>query len=344
MLTKFIYDKNFEAQRLLNVYWSLSHGIYSSYGFYMLPYLMPGNPKVVYLPKIKNFNSAKIVEYLSGYNRLNVPLQDEKLLAFAETIEKNLDKEAVINLDMIKKVEADWTKIEQVFEGSLLALFPYLRKYQLKLNVYWTKYGSLMSYNEPFVRGVCTEATIFLREDMGVSQIVEGFLSSLLSAQFEKRKLSWLQRETLVDFLALDTTLASFAPEFFPTVLASEHETAIEGKIIEDSQKYLKKLGLEKKVPVESKNGLIYIHGLPAKTPFGPLEIKFLDFLIKNPNEPVSYFDLSDQIWPDNEDAFSLWALSQLAYKIKNKLRKNGISPEVIRNARGTGYIFTPQA
>jgi hypothetical protein len=341
--TKFINDRNIEAQRLLNVYWSLAHGIYSSHGFYVLPYRVAGNPKVIYLPEIEGVDSKKIVETLSQYDQINVPSTDKSLLEYAGKIEKGMGKKDEINLEKTKEVEANWLKIQEIFENYITNLFPSLKNSHLSLNIYWTRYGSLMSYNRPVVKGVSCQGTIFLRDDMGIPQIIEGFLSSVLSQLFVKRQMSWIQKESIVDFLALDTGISNFAEGYIPTVLSDESNTIIDSKTVSDSAKYLKKMGLGKQTFMECKNGLLYIHGLPSKTNFGPLEVKFLQILIENTNNPVSYFDISDYIWPENEDAFSLWALSQLAYKIKNKLRKCSINPEVIRNVRGIGYIYTPQ-
>ena len=346
MDTRFICNKEIESQRLLNVYWSLGHNIYSEHGFFVLPYKVPKNTHVIYLPPLKRVKDVKnIVKILSLHDRINIPTENQELIKLAGKIEIKINSNEKINKENITSVEKEWKNIEGAFEDYFVSLFPQFRKSQLKLNIYWTQYGSLMSYNRPLVQGLLNQATIFLRDDMGVPQIVEGFLSSMLSQRFEEREMSWLQRETVVDFLGLDTNLKHLIQNFSPTVLYDKNQsTGLDAKIINDSAKYLRSLDLEYQTLISVKNEIVYVHGKPSKIPFGGIERKFLELLINKPSEPVSYFDIADQIWPNNEDSFSLWALSQLAYKIKNKLRKNNLNPEIIRNVRGIGYIFVPQS
>lgn len=90
------------------------------------------------------------------------------------------------------------------------------------------------------------------------------------------------------------------------------------------------------------KNRLL-VGGQVPKYSFSPTEEETLKRLVATPNEPVSYYDLGDLIWKDDLDRFSLWALSRLIFKIRNKLRKNGLSPEHVKNLRGRGYYYTSQ-
>ena len=110
-----------------------------------------------------------------------------------------------------------------------------------------------------------------------------------------------------------------------------------------DTNKYINSIGLKNSETINVKGKVVYIHEKPSKLSFGQTECNFINALIKTPNEPISYFDLSDMVWKNSEDSFSLWALSQLAYKVKNKIRKCGLNPEIIKNVRGVGYLYIPQ-
>jgi len=344
MITTFHYDKKLEGQRLLSIYWSIGRNIYSSHGFYPLPYRSPKNPQVIYLPEIKGINPKELVEDTLKLNFFTIPLTDKIFTTWVETINKLIKNHESIDFISTNKVELEWKSIETVFENYLCNLLPELRNKNIRLDVYWTRYGSLMSYNDPIVKGVKSKISIFLRDDMGVAQIIEGILSVLLMQKFNKLEISWLQRETISDFLMLETGIKNFSTEFYPTVLKkyNQHDY-LNTQIITDSEKYIRHLGLESQNLLMVKNNIVFIHNKPSKIPFGSFEKKFLEILISNTNEAVSYFDISDKVWSENEDSFSLWALSQLAYKIKNKLRKSGINPEVVKNVRGVGYIFVPQ-
>lgn len=343
MITKFVYDPLMESQRLLNVYWSIAHGIYEDYGFFVLPYRVPGNKKSVFLPKVTGVDSKKLIELFCQNNRLDVPTTDPELLKFANKIQICDLPSHDIDRNHTDKIEAEWSKISDTFEDYLTQTFPKFRRCHLKLNVYWTRFGTLLSFNCPVTKGVLNEATIFLRDDMGVSQIVEGFLSSILTQQFTQRKMSWLQRESIVDFLGLETNLAHIVTDFSATVLHTNKTEKVSNQLIIDSQKYLKSLSLEKQSKISVKKSMVFIHGEPSVVTFGTIERNFLNSLICQPNEPISYFALGESIWEDDEDAFSLWALSQIAYKVKNKLKKCGINPEVVKNIRGVGYAYLPQ-
>jgi len=343
MLTKFIYNQANEAQRLLFIYHSVAFDKYCDYGYMVLPYRTPGHPKSVYLPKIKGLDQTEIVHILSKYPILSLPTSDPILCKLSEKVKEKMGKVEIIDYDKTRRVEKDWKKLEIIFDQYFFNLFPQYRLNKLKLKIYWTRFGSLVSYNEIKSRGILKEASIFLRDDMGMAQIVEGVLSSLLTEKFNRREMSWLQYETLIDFFCMNTCFSHIAPNFYPTVLMNDQKNNFnEGKLLNDSINYLESLGLERHELISIKKGVIYIKGKPSKVPFGKTETKFLEVLIRKPLDPVSYYDLGDILWSDNPDLFSLWALSQLAYKVRNKLKKNEINPDVIVNSRGNGYMFIP--
>jgi len=86
----------------------------------------------------------------------------------------------------------------------------------------------------------------------------------------------------------------------------------------------------------------ILIDEKPLRYRFTSTEEQIVKKLVLTPNEVVSYYDLADVIWKDDPDAFSLWALSRMIYKIRNKLWKNELNPNMITNIRGKGYCYIP--
>lgn len=184
---------------------------------------------------------------------------------------------------------------------------------------------------------------IYLRDDMKKAQIAEGFLSSFFRKKMGKdRQYSWLQREAVIDFLLQETKLTRLFPNYTPTLTSKKNVKNLQ-KYCQDSVKYLKKMGFDHKPGLSIQNDKILINSRLPKFNFSPTENIIVKKLLTTPNEPTSYYDLGDLVWKDDLDKFSLWALSRLIFKIRNKLRKNGLSPEMVKNLRGQGYYYTSQ-
>lgn len=62
-------------------------------------------------------------------------------------------------------------------------------------------------------------------------------------------------------------------------------------------------------------------------------------FLIKNSNNVVSFDQISDIIFV-NEEKFSLFALAKFIQRLREKLEMNGISGSFIQTLRGKGYLL----
>lgn len=88
---------------------------------------------------------------------------------------------------------------------------------------------------------------------------------------------------------------------------------------------YLRKIGFEKQTGLSIKNNRILINDKQPKPAFSQSEEKILKKLFTSAEKPVSYFELGDLLWQKNEERFSLWALSQLVYKLRKKIMANGL-------------------
>lgn len=344
METKFIYHQQLEYERIVFLFSNLATSLYQDGGFLVLPYPVLGHHKVVYLPKIPNFKARKFLPDLRNLEKFDFPYQK----GLADNVLKAIRTSGFLpespNSSRIKKVEAHWRFIEPQFEDYFLDVFPRFRLYRIETEVYWTHYGTTVSFSESLEKGKSVLIRIWLRDDMEIEQIAEGFLSCLLLGKMKSARYqySWLQKEAIIDFLLLDTKLSRLLPDFFPTLNPPTSGPKTK-QYYQDSIRYLTELGFAIKQVISLQNNQLLIGNQSPRYKFTPTEEIILKRLINTPNDPVSYYDLGDLIWKEEVDKFSLWALSRTVFKIRNKLRKNGLDPEYIKNLRGQGYYYTHQ-
>lgn len=65
-----------------------------------------------------------------------------------------------------------------------------------------------------------------------------------------------------------------------------------------------------------------------------------LEILYKSRNKLVTYDTISEILWKDNPDDFSLWAISQIVRRLRKKLSFYSINPKIISSVRGEGYTL----
>lgn len=343
METEFFYRPAMEYERIFCILANLSKKIYQNAGFLLLPYRTPGNPMSVYLPMIKSFNPQRFSSVLEQVKE-DIPLEKSPAVSkVLSALRQSGFKPEKIDISNKRRTEKHWRLIEPQFEDYLLEIFPYYRYYHIRLEIFWTRYGSLVAFGFGQTTGKNINAKIYLRDDMGVSQIAEGLLSSLLWHKTrDLYQYSWLQREAIIDFLMRDTKFSRLFPDYHPTLSPKVRKRKFPHDY-KESAKYLERLGFFLKTGLSVRQNMLLINNRLPKFNFSPTESKILKKLIAAPNEPVSYYELGDLVWKDDVEKFSLWALSRMIFKIRNKLRKNGLSPEHIKNLRGLGYYYTNQ-
>ncbi len=94
------------------------------------------------------------------------------------------------------------------------------------------------------------------------------------------------------------------------------------------SQKYLQKLGLGKFKKLEDIN-------LNCFSPQEQLVLMTLITKIK-----LSTDEIAELLWGENEEKYSLWAITKLIQKIRNKIKKSGGDPLQIKTIYGQGYMI----
>lgn len=67
-------------------------------------------------------------------------------------------------------------------------------------------------------------------------------------------------------------------------------------------------------------------------------EKRVLVKLFKAKGELVTYDKIGEELWKEDPDKFSLWAISQIVRRLRKKLSFYSINPKIITSLRGEGY------
>lgn len=86
------------------------------------------------------------------------------------------------------------------------------------------------------------------------------------------------------------------------------------------------------------RNNQFYSNGNKVK--LTKKEFLVLRLLYKSKRKIVSYDKIGEILWKDEPDKFSLWAISQIIRRLRDKLTNYFINPNVISSRRGEGYVL----
>ncbi len=338
MKTYFIYSRSEEIRKFVITLTSIFTNRYKTAGFFVLPYKVQGNKKVVYLPKIQNLDIESARRII--LNNLDKTIEEsEEKQKLAEFINRSLILPQ-INKSKIFKKERKWRAIEEYLWDAIIDLLPQFREYRCELFIHWTTIGSICSYRYLKQTNKSIKITLLPRDDADIEDFLEGILSSLLTSYFKKNNFSWVEKEKTIDLLLKKTKLSRFARDFVPTISSKKRINRITEKYLKESHRYLKELGIFDKEDISYIGNYLRINGKIPQVKFTESEIKVLKMLIENRGHVVSYYDLGSALWNNNLDKFSLWALARLIYKIRFKLEKAGFPSYKLQNSRGKGYIL----
>ena len=98
----------------------------------------------------------------------------------------------------------------------------------------------------------------------------------------------------------------------------------------------LKKDGKQRELKL--LNNKFYTNG--DKIKLTKKEFLVLRFLYKSKGKLVTFDQISETLWSDNQEKFSLWAISQIVRRLRKKFSLNFLNPKSIRSMRGEGYVL----
>src|SRR3989344_5863586 len=330
-VTKWVYSRETEAQRVLHAAAQTANRFYPKIGFLVLPRLISGNPRFVYLPQ---FDYQQIPDFWVCAARTD----NENLILHGNDLSKQL--ETLIPTESIdySGLLMSWQKIEKDFWLVLYQLFPWLSGKIIKVMIMPTKYGTNTSFSVTSLKQLKITIIIWVREDQFPCQLAEGIISSLFSQDVWINNIyTWNEREAFVDLLMTNTPLAELFPDYQGTLLSLR--TQEEAKLAKESVEYLKSLRLPTGEVFKFKSNQIMINNQPLRN-LTKQEWKLMELLIKSQNQLVSLNQIGDVLWKDNEEKFSPWAMTKLVERLRKKLRNAGVCPELIQTQRGRGYLL----
>lgn len=310
--------KETEVQRLAQIAAQIGNRFYLKNGFLVLPFLVKNNPSTVFLPPL---GYPKILFEKTASLELSIPMKvPEKLL---KTLSRLLSYKEI----NFQKQKSSWEKIEKKFWQSLFKILPEATKIK-ELEIWSTNFGSITSFhlekNKIFV---------WLRKGGNISHLAEAIISAIIL----NKNYFWREKEAIVDFLLKESSLARLFPKYKPTLLSLKKENKILEK---ESLKYLASLGVKVGEIFKIKRGQIFCdEKLIPLDLFTTKERKLLKLFIKKKNNVVSFDELANPLWKD-EERFSLWAIAKRVERLRKKFSELNLSPELLQTKRGEGYFL----
>jgi len=340
MIAVWKYSLETEAQRLLHCAHQIVIGFYRVNNFIVLPYTpKAGNALIVTFPDLPYNTIPRFWDRVKKINIDDFPLQiKSNLLRQTTTLLKNANLPAP-DLQKTKKL---WEKAGDKILNEIYRIMPAKRDRIKKIVIHPTSFGTTCSFNLS-KKGV-DYVEMYLRQDQGISTIAEAILTSLIRPDiYEKLGGVWQESEIVADWLLTQSSLAGVIRKyekksnFVPTIKGTRIKQ--QARLISESDKFYKKLGLPAQTKVFNLNGLTpEIHKRPIEN-LNPKEKILLRELIQKENTILTFDEIADSL-SQNEEQFSLWALAKLVERLRTKLEENGLSGSYIQTLRGQGYIL----
>lgn len=328
----FVSTLKTEANRILHASYQTARGFYWSKKFAVLPYLVKNNPATVYLPELeysKISNYWETVTQLSQTNSIvHLDLSPELSKKLMIMLENNYEDIS----PSVQLLQNQWKQYQDKIIPYLQQEFADQLKRITEIEVRVTAYGTKASF-DCVLPNKKAKFSCYIRQDMSVGNIVEALIQGMQYADPLVRNYSWESKEAIVDFILDRAKKQGIIPDFQPTLpgLNSNQE------LLNKSQKYLEKLGInfEKKLKIE--NQLIYLNGKIISAQLTSIQHIILTSLIKKQNQIVTFDELADIVWQDDEE-FSIWAINKQLQRLRTKLQSLGMEGTVLQSIKGRGY------
>lgn len=291
-------------------------GDYQRNRSYILPYLPEKfRHTVLYLPKLKSFTSPLTTDY--DLKELN-----EFSNKHYRYYKKTFDQLVLDSKEMDKK-----------FIPLADEYFPNAKDFEIIISPKY--YGNLGDYDN-------TQETVYIhpRYDRKLDQIYKLIVHVLV-----RRTYFWGENEKFKSLTGArwrekqDMARDVYGSPPFTELLGESDKGYMDfmennsaGQLAVESAIYYKELGY----PVVSLiNNANEIEGLSTS------EQIILQLFLENRNKIVTYDQLAAVMWPENTaEKFSLYAISKIVQRVKDKIADSGIRQQLIHAQRGEGYVL----
>lgn len=307
-------------------------GFYQNRRFLILSKPLPHFGRSVYIPDLKFSQSfwAEAKKYT----------ENDFVFKFPQTQKSNLELLRSADLttkpESLEKIKKGWQKVEKQFFKTCQDFFPLFDFSKINaIACTVSPFGTQGSFEFQKQKNGKIDLRFTHRQDISPSGIAEKILSELVNLENPMMSLGeWEIRESIVDFLLMRTKLGQiFNFDFQPTVRTLPE---LSENLILESEAFCQKLGFPIK-PIFS-NGLDPL----SEKRFTQTEKRILLHLVSNRNKTVSYDEIGNQFWGEEEslEKFSLASIAKIMEKIRKKIKENGINQELIYTVRNQGYVL----
>lgn len=172
-----------------------------------------------------------------------------------------------------------------------------------------------------------------IRRDRPVSDIAWNLMAIILIIQnpdFGYKK--WSEKQEIVSFLVYETSLAHVVGGKPKEIWCGEKER-------QDSENYLARLGFPAKSPIKMVNGEILVNNKLARRYLSTQE--YLIFKNLYLAKHLTIEQISNLLWSNDPDKFSLWAITKLISRLRAKLKNLGVSKNLIMTERNRGHFMS---
>ena len=326
MKLNWVLEDKYSVKIYQEVTQKIENGFQQERRFYILPYLPEKfRDRVVYFPYIESYlNNIKKFNELINFE--DIPSEVQKDISNAYQPYKLSYNQKFLSLteqskSVLKEFEVFCSKNDLNPNVTIQACPVFV--------------GSLGHYD-------MNDGTIFIhpRFDRNITEIFGLILTVLVHLKVipAKNKIKWdktykekwWEKQEITQKLFNSKEYREIFVNTKDTIEVLEDNTA--GGLAIESIEYLNKLNF----PIKP-----FIKNAEQVQTLTNQEKKILELLIANRGAIVDYNQIAEIMWEENtEEKFSLYAISKIIERVRNKIQSSGIKPNLIHSQRGVGYVL----
>lgn len=343
-----IYDQKIEFEYLISVLYKISEGRYQRLKFNILP----------------NRYKSELLQHTVTIPNINygeVPTFWDRLRKSSHKSSNATNTYACDDINLINFIHSkvsselnnppDYTNLKMIVnlsEPTLIQLIiDKMEKYNVTIksvNLYVSRWGPGASW---YVTSIGKEISlhIYIRNTASIIDVASGIVGSTLEYVAQKHKtFLWKEYTAAKDFILMSKEINDLFVKYtgMPySPFIKRINTHSSNKYSKSTAKFMENIGLNKQYHLRVDENTIY-EGEQQLTMLRPNETKLLKKFIENAGKPITYDEINNEI-NNNENKFSLYAISKTIERLRKKLEYNHVPSSIIKTVRNTGYILVNQ-
>lgn len=324
----FVRSSTTEAVHFFALSADIYRNFYQENNIYILPYLKKKNKRCIYYPYLEH-NIANFWD--------NTLKRHDKVINNSVILVSKVAK-------FFESSELDYSSLENGFRDLFSEVWryfldnmDYLFKDVSNIEIYPTSFGSECMRYSWFLEENST-IRLFPRIDAEVSETFKMMIYERLCRFGKKYPYEWSERIAISEFTVRNIYNRNGWKIGNKSFLFGTRDVK-DGKLYEESLKYLQKLGFSFSSSLNCRQGNIFWND--KQLSLSKQECIVMELLIKNSGKIITYDEIGSAIWQnDFTNKFSLEAISQMVSRIRSKLDDNGVISDIVQNVQGKGYLL----